>query len=63
MAYCDFKDLPRRTTFDKVSRDKAVNIAKNAKCGYERGLASAIYRSVDQILEGVNKSSGAAIKS
>ena len=63
MAYCDFKDLPRRTTFDKVSRDKAVNIAKNAKYGYERGLASAIYRSVDQILEGVNNSSGAAIKS
>ena len=55
MAYCDFKDLPRRTTFDKVSLDKAVNIAKNVKYGYERGLASVIYRSV--------KSSGAAIKS
>ena len=39
------------------------SIAKNAKYGYERGLASVIYRSVDQILEGVNKSSGAAIKS
>ena len=31
MAYGDFKDLARRTTSDKVLRDKAFNIAKNSK--------------------------------
>ena len=43
MAYGDFKDLKRRTFCDKVLRDKAFNIAKNAKCdGYQRGLASIV---------------------
>ena len=31
MAYGDFKDLARRTAFDKVLRDKAFKIAKNPK--------------------------------
>ena len=31
MAYGDFKDLARRTASDKFLRDKAFNIAKNAK--------------------------------
>ena len=32
MAYGDFKDLPRRTTSDKVLRDKAfINNVKNLK--------------------------------
>ena len=31
MAYGDFKDLARRTTSDKVLRDKAFSIAKNSK--------------------------------
>ena len=31
MAYGDFRDLPRRTAFDKILRDKAFNIAKNPK--------------------------------
>ena len=40
MAHGDFKDLKRRTYFDKVLRDKAFNIAKNPKYdGYQRGLA------------------------
>ena len=29
MVYGDFKDLTRRTTSDKILRDKAFNIAKN----------------------------------
>ena len=29
MTYGDFKDSARRTTSDKVLRDKAFNIAKN----------------------------------
>ena len=44
MAYGDFKDLPKRTTADKVLREKAFNIAKDQKHdGYERGLASMVY--------------------
>ena len=44
MAYGDFKDLARRTTSDKVLRDKAFNIDKNPKYGgYQRGLTSIIY--------------------
>ena len=31
MASGDFKDLTRRTTADKILRDKAFNIAKNPK--------------------------------
>ena len=31
MAYGDFNDLTRRTASDKILRDKAFNIAKNAK--------------------------------
>ena len=42
MAYCGFNDLTRRTASDKVSRDKADNIAKNSKYGYERGLTSVL---------------------
>ena len=31
MAYGDFKDLAKRTTADKVLRDRALNIAKDPK--------------------------------
>ena len=31
MVYGDFKDLAKITALDKVSRDKAFNIAKNPK--------------------------------
>ena len=49
MAYGDFKDLPQRTASDKVLRDKAFSIAKNPKYeGYQRGLASMIYKFYDQ---------------
>ena len=45
MAYRDFKDLTRRRASDKILRDKAFNIAKNAKYDvYERGLASMAYK-------------------
>ena len=39
MACGDFKGLAKRTTSDRVLRDKAFNIAKNPKYdGYQRGL-------------------------
>ena len=53
MAYGDFKDLARRT--DKVLRDKAFNIAKNPKYdGYQRGLASTVYKFFDKKTKGSN---------
>ena len=45
MAYGDFKAIKRRTASDKILRDKTFNIAKNRKYeGYQRGLASIIYK-------------------
>ena len=49
MAYGDFKDLAKRTASDKILRDKAFNIAKNPKYdGYQRGLASMVYKFFDK---------------
>ena len=49
MAYADFKDLARRTASGKVSRNKASDIAKNPKNdGYQRGLASMVYKLFDK---------------
>ena len=57
MAYGDFKDLNRRTTADKVLRDKALIIDRNPKYdGYQRGLASMVYKFFDK------KASGGCIK-
>ena len=45
MVYGDFKDLTRRTVYDKILRDKAFNVAKNPKYdGYQKGLASIAYK-------------------
>ena len=45
MAYCDFKDLLRKTNSCKILRDNAFNIDKNPKYdGYQRGLASMVYK-------------------
>ena len=65
MAYGDFKDLKRRTAAD-VLRDKAFNIAKNPKYnGYQRGLASMIYKFFDKTAKGssVTLANKSAIKS
>ena len=57
MAYGDFKDLKRRTQSQKVPKDKAFAIASNPKYdGYQRGLASMIYKIFDK------KSKGTGIK-
>ena len=56
-AYADHKDLINRTKADKVLRDKAYNIASNPKYdGYQRGLASMVYKFFDK------KSTGSGIK-
>ena len=47
------KDLARRTASNKVLRDKAFNIAKNPKYdGYQRGLASMVYKFFDKKSKG-----------
>ena len=53
MAYGDFKCLTKRTASDKILRYKAFNIAKNPKYdGYQRGLASMVYKFFDQKTSG-----------
>ena len=45
MADGDFKGLQKRTTSDKILRDKMFNIAKSPKYdGYQRRLASVVYK-------------------
>ena len=57
-AYVDHKDLINRTEADKVLRDKAYDIASNPKYdGYQRGLASMVYKFFDK------KSMGSGIAS
>ena len=56
MAYGKTKDLVKRTQSDKVLNDKAFKIASNPNYdGYQRGLASMIYKFFDR------KSSGSGI--
>ena len=44
-AYADHKDLIYRTEVDKVLTDKAYDIASNPEYdGYQRGLASMVYK-------------------
>ena len=48
-AYADDKDLINRTESDKVIRDKAYDIVSNPKYdGYQRGLASMVYKLFDK---------------
>ena len=56
-AYADYKDLINRTKSDKILRDKAYDIASNPEYdGYQRGLASMVYKFFDK------KSMGSGIK-
>ena len=48
-AYADHKYLINRTKSDKVLRDKAYDIASNPEYdGYQRGLASMVYKFFDK---------------
>ena len=52
-AYSDSKDLTKRTIADKILKNKAFNIAKDPKCdGYQRGLASMVYKFFDKKSKG-----------
>ena len=57
MAYNKFKDLEKRTQSDIVLKNRALKIANNPKYnGYERGLASMVYKFFDK------KSKGSGLK-
>ena len=57
MTYNKFKDLEKRTQSDIVLKNKAFKIASNPKQnGYERGLASMVYKFFDK------KSKGSGLK-
>ena len=63
MTYRGFKDLPRRKASYKILHDKAFNIGKNPKYdGYQRGLASVIYKFLDKKYSALNTSATGAIK-
>ena len=58
MAYGKSKDLTKRTQSDKVLREKAFKIASDQKWkddGYQRGLASMVYKFFEK------KSSGSRV--
>ena len=53
VPYSDSKDLTKRTVADKILRNRAFNIAKDPKYdGYERGLASMVYKFFDKKSKG-----------
>ena len=59
MAYSKSKDLVTRTQSGKVLKDKAFKIASDPKYnGYQRGLASMVYKIFDKKYASLYKSSG-----
>ena len=62
MAYGKSKDLIKRTQSDKVLKDKAFKIANNPKYdGYQRRLASTVYKFFDKKSASLDKSKGSGI--
>ena len=57
-AYSDSKDLTKRTVADKILKNKAFGIAKDPKYdGYQRGLASMVYKFFDSKVASPDKKS------
>ena len=62
MAYGKTKDLAKITQSDKVLKNKAFKIASGPNYdGYQRGLASVVYKFFDKKSASLNKSSGSGI--
>ena len=56
------KDLVKRTQSDKVLKNKAFKIASDPKYdGYQRGLASMVYKFFDKKSASFNKYKGGGI--
>ena len=57
-AYSDNKDLTKRTVAGKILKNKAFDIAKDPKYdGYQRGLASMVYKFSDSKVASPDKKS------
>ena len=57
-VYSDSKDLTKRTVADKILKNKAFDIAKDPKYdGYQRGLASMVYKFFDSKVASPDKKS------
>ena len=57
-AYSDSRDLTKGTVADKILKNKAFDIAKDAKYdGYRRGLASMVYNFFDSEVASPDKKS------
>ena len=57
-AYSDCKDLTKRTVADKILKNKAFDIAKDPNYdGYQRGLASMVYKFFDSKVASSDKKS------
>ena len=57
-TYSDTKDLTKRTVADKILKNKAFDIAKDPKYdGYQRGLASMVYKFFDSKVASPDKKS------
>ena len=51
--YSDSTDLAKKTVADKILKNRAFDIAKDPKYdGYQRGLASMVYKSFDSKVSG-----------
>ena len=61
LAYDKSKDLTKRTKSDKVLKDKAFKIA--SEDGYQRELASMVYKLFDKKSASFNKFNGSGIAS
>ena len=62
MTYGKTKYLVKRTQSDKVLKDKAFKIVSNPKYdGYQRGLASMVYKFFDKKSASLDKSKGSGI--
>ena len=63
-AYSDSEDLTKRTVADKILKNKAFDIAKDPKYdGYQRGLASLVYKFFDSKVASPHKiSAGSGAK-
>ena len=57
-AYSESKNLIKRTVADKILKNKAFDIAKDPKYdGYQRGLASTVYKFFDSKVASPDKKS------
>ena len=62
ITYGKTKDFVKRTQSDKILKDKAFKIASNPKYdGYQRGLASMVYKFFDKKSASLDKSKGSGI--